>query len=649
MLPGIISSQMMTNSGAGHFFGSDFILETAWDRAYNASALYDPVANKTYITWQMSDRNFSDRKGVRITSYDHSTGGWATPVTVGNFVLADDSHGVPTLVMDADGYIYCFFGSHNNAQKWSISASPRDPSTWVAQTNFSGVNTYAHVELVGTTLYFFARNDAVSTQKPLILRTGTPSVGSVTFSSASTIVDLGADSRFYIGDTHVRGTDIHIIATRANAADTVRRGVYYFIYDTTNGSVRNFSGTTTVLAGSLPVSLSSANSNFRLYDHGANDGDIPSLNFDSLGTPHIIFADGVSPTYNLKHLYYDGSAWTTPVTIASLSDASLPFGYVSTYTVAPSGPDMWAIYPSGGDMKRRVFSGGVWGPQTNIARKSMRDYLHNSWVKNASSDIRIIFSEWSPWSSDADAQPTKLFAFGDSGGRLGGVSTSGADPDWRSTRLLLGFNSRNNATSMIDEGPATFSVASVNGNARIDTTQYRFGVSSLYLDGSGDWVTFPNSASWTMSSGDITAEAYIRLNATGSDQVILSRRPPSGTSTEWQFLVTSANRLQLVAWGSAGAVVLNITGTTALASGAWYHVAFSRSLTTTRIFLDGSLEGSGVESAPIGSNSQTLTIGRDPTTTPRYFNGWIDELRVTGSARYTSAFTPPSAPFVRGF
>lgn len=647
-LPGIISSQMMQAPDVEPFFGSDYILATDWDRAYSNSSIYDATANKTYIAWQTGSSVGSDRKGVRITSYNHSSGDWSDPVTVGNYTLADDAHGVPTLALDADGYIYCFFGTHNNSQKWSVSVSPNDITMWTQQADISGAYTYAHAESVGSALYLFLRKSTDLSRRPLVLRSGTPASGAVAFSAETSLVDLGADSRFYAGETHVRGTDIHIIAARANAADTARKGVYYFIYNTTNGSIRNFGGTTTITSGSLPVDLTTANSDFRIFDHGANDGDIPSLHFDSSGNPHILVTDGLTPTYSLKHFYHNGSAWTTPVTIATTADVSPLYGYSTTYSIVPSGSDMWAVYlSSDGDLKRRVFSGGTWLPQKNIARKLGYDLLPNSFTKNAHADIRFVYSEYRAWSSDADAEPLNLFAFGDSGGRLGSVSMVGADANWLDTFLLYGFHSGNNSTSAIDESPENYRAISFSGNARIDTSQSKFGGGSLRLDGTGDYVTVGASTAFDVDSGDFTFEWFVRLNELGRLQSFASKRTVGVSTSGWVFGMLSTNTLYFQMYNS-GSAVINLLGSTALTTGVWYHVAATRSGSTVRVFLNGASEVSGTQSAaPSSTGSQNLLIGRDPTNTARDFNGWLDEIRITRMARYTSAFTPPAAAFPR--
>ena len=75
-----------------------------------------------------------------------------------------------------------------------------------------------------------------------------------------------------------------------------------------------------------------------------------------------------------------------------------------------------------------------------------------------------------------------------------------------------------------------------------------------------------------------------------------------------------------------------------IAINTWYHFAVCRSGSTLRIFRNGT-------QIYTGTNTNNYFI-----TTTAYvgniFNGYIDELRVSNSARYTANFTAPTTAFV---
>jgi hypothetical protein len=69
------------------------------------------------------------------------------------------------------------------------------------------------------------------------------------------------------------------------------------------------------------------------------------------------------------------------------------------------------------------------------------------------------------------------------------------------------------ATSETAEIGGIFTFA---GTAQLDTAQYKFGVSSLLLDGNSGYITLPDSADWNLGSGDFTLDLWARW-ATAAD------------------------------------------------------------------------------------------------------------------------------------
>ena len=76
-------------------------------------------------------------------------------------------------------------------------------------------------------------------------------------------------------------------------------------------------------------------------------------------------------------------------------------------------------------------------------------------------------------------------------------------------------------------------------------------------------------------------------------------------------------------------------------SNVWYHIAVVKSGTSYSLFLNGALQNTGtLEDIDISN----LQIGRrsDPFG---YFNGIVDEVRVSNYARYTASFTKPTSAY----
>lgn len=87
---------------------------------------------------------------------------------------------------------------------------------------------------------------------------------------------------------------------------------------------------------------------------------------------------------------------------------------------------------------------------------------------------------------------------------------------------------------------------------------------------------------------------------------------------------------------------------TSIAIDTWYHIALVRNGNNWHLFLDGDEKAMETIDYTLFSGTSPARIGVivAASTFVNYFNGFIDELRVSnGIARWTSNFTPPSAAY----
>jgi hypothetical protein len=214
----------------------------------------------------------------------------------------------------------------------------------------------------------------------------------------------------------------------------------------------------------------------------------------------------------------------------------------------------------------------------------------------------------------------------------------GGDPSFASVSLLLSMNGANNSTTFTDRSSNALTVTA-NGNAKISTAQSKFDGTSAVLDGTGDYLMTPHNAVFSIESTDFALEAWIYRSASNAIHNILNKRigiPASG----WGWRINSNNTLQFFHPGGS-----SITSTGTVPSGAWVHVAATRSGNTVRQFVGGTLDATTATFSNGTSNTTELRVGVDEAGGDG-FNGYIDDLRITkGVARYTSSFTPPDRPF----
>ena len=223
--------------------------------------------------------------------------------------------------------------------------------------------------------------------------------------------------------------------------------------------------------------------------------------------------------------------------------------------------------------------------------------------------------------------------------KIKATGTTVGDVYFPKVKLLLPFDGSNAATTTNDESNSTHSVTFAGG-AQISTAESKFGGSSLYLNGdSGTKLTISQSSDFDFGTGDFTIEFWIKTSLSNNDSQ--SRRVIS-------FGDNNATRIQIFL-SSDGIDFYDISsvkvdGDIDVADGNWHHVAFTRSGTSLKGFVDGVQSGSTATNSTDYDNAAALTIGAYASTGLGRVVGYLEDLRSTkGLARYTSAFTAPTS------
>lgn len=230
--------------------------------------------------------------------------------------------------------------------------------------------------------------------------------------------------------------------------------------------------------------------------------------------------------------------------------------------------------------------------------------------------------------------------------RFGGGGVGPTDPSFANVRLLLHFDGADGATTFTDSS-ASPKAATVSGNAKLSTAQSKFGPSSGFFDGTGDFVRFGSASDFHINNFDFTIEAWIYMTLDGSRQkTILATRAVVSLTQGYEFVVTSTGALRFSAYLSDAFPINVLSANGVVTANVWRHVAVSRVGANTRLFVDGVQVGIDTSSGNIGQGTN-LYVGRLTTiSTGVDWQGYIDELRVTiGVGRYAAAFTPPAAAF----
>jgi hypothetical protein len=225
------------------------------------------------------------------------------------------------------------------------------------------------------------------------------------------------------------------------------------------------------------------------------------------------------------------------------------------------------------------------------------------------------------------------------GGYLNGADTS--------TLALFHFNGADGSTAFTEEvGGATLTPTNLTNSA----TQAKFGAGSAKTGSGASSLKVVKGTTFDFGTSDFTLEAFIYPTANVSNGAIFSTNSgfaagcfAAGFGSNGQMVVDCYNKVSNNDWlvGAAGDIALN----------KWQHVAFVRNGLTFKGYVDGVQKVSGTLTASDAFNFSSTGNGglvlfnevwnSNIGTTAGYY----DEVRVSNTARYTAAFTPPAAPF----
>ena len=204
------------------------------------------------------------------------------------------------------------------------------------------------------------------------------------------------------------------------------------------------------------------------------------------------------------------------------------------------------------------------------------------------------------------------------------------------TQVLTNF-----ADAAIFDNSGTSNLETV-GNAQIDTSVAKYGPSSMYFDGTGDWLKGSSGQSVPFGTESFTVECWINLSNLSSTKGVMYGIGTNSLGFRiGQGYLGNVNGLNIC---RNQVTDLDYCAYT-FAVNTWYHIAVVRSGTSILFFVNGVQQttlGSGAGSYSFTAPSGYYVGCNDATTEP--FAGYIDDLRITrGVARYVTNFTPPVA------
>lgn len=391
-----------------------------------------------------------------------------------------------------------------------------------------------------------------------------------------------------------------------------------------------------------PEEYSEANNGGSIYFSTADnvDGSYITANYYTLGDPatinfwmyptestqkgSIIDSDGAGNSQSEFQL------WFNPTLYINMRDSSATYRFINSNLTFPY--KVWTYVSLVREAEYiKFYFNGVLKYSENVGIGAFPFYLgHTTYIgRRRYSDTFSPFSYWPYVGYLSDMQfiggtavnptpstvPTAPLSSSGTSLHIKGADAHVIDKAQRNNLLLTG------------------SVVSTNTVSKFANTN------SVYFDGSGDAVTVPSLG----LSGDLTIETWLYQSTaqTNAYRTILS------SST-----YGSGVPLRIYTYGAFVQVWLSSAGSAEISgsftANTWHHIALVRSSGTWTLYIDGQSQGTDTTggSYDFASNTEWTMGSRLIGSTPvEVLTGYLQDLRLSeGLARYTSSFTPPSAP-----
>ena len=236
---------------------------------------------------------------------------------------------------------------------------------------------------------------------------------------------------------------------------------------------------------------------------------------------------------------------------------------------------------------------------------------------------------------------------------------SNVDPSFSSVSLLLHMDGANNSTNVLDSSPSP-SAVTVFSDAVLSTADSKFGGASAYFDGTDGYMITPANANVRFGSGEFTIEGWIKRKGSCPNSGIICATYDFASFVNFAVCLGDTGTTHQLHAGFYDNGWNWIIDSVDIPLDEWVYFAYVRKGNLLSLYKNENLVNTLSYSGSLPAANMATRIGRGWDGL-RFFNGYIDETRVTkGVGRYetgtganankmvfagTNTLALPTAPF----
>ena len=193
---------------------------------------------------------------------------------------------------------------------------------------------------------------------------------------------------------------------------------------------------------------------------------------------------------------------------------------------------------------------------------------------------------------------------------------------------------------VISGGGITHTVAA-NGNARVSTSQAKFGTGSYTSNSLAGFLQVTPTTDFAWGTGDFTIEFWYRPTSFATACTLIGFRPQN---SEGAYPTIFINTNTSVGYFASSNTRIT-TATNVITVNQWNSIAAVRLSGSTRLYINGVQSGSTFADS-INYLAGSCIIGlNDFNRTSNPILGNMDEIRLSNVARYSGTYTPATQAF----